>query len=407
MSIPRDNNYYYANTGRPQSKSPSRGDFQTGSSVPEQGLFSHIHSTYINSTIKSTDIVPAAYSGHYTQQRHPQGSYDASYASYNPYAVPPQQHQTSQYSMYQQQPDARYASQQTYSTYPSRMSPPIPADDHRLPSLSHPHQAVRDDRWQDQSTSYYPQSTAHSQVMANPSSLRSPQTVYPAQYPQYQSVQAGAYPAEPNTGRMMAHGGTAGSHHHHMQMGHATVERTVSSRNVAPMPYTRGAPVMSPVDYEVTESASEPTIKKKRKRADAHQLKVLNDVYARTAFPSTEERAELARKLDMSARSVQIWFQNKRQSMRQGGRQSGSSTTATSSSQTHPTQTPIPSPPHTYATGPTVVSPISMAGPSGTPYSSRSPPPNINRTGQSPSPSGGRRGGSFDPRTWFGRGRGL
>lgn len=55
----------------------------------------------------------------------------------------------------------------------------------------------------------------------------------------------------------------------------------------------------SPVDY--------PQVKKKRKRADAQQLKILNEVYARTAFPTTEERLELARKLDMSARSVQIW----------------------------------------------------------------------------------------------------
>lgn len=56
----------------------------------------------------------------------------------------------------------------------------------------------------------------------------------------------------------------------------------------------------SPVDY--------PVVKKKRKRADAAQLKVLNEVYARTAFPTTEERLELAKKLDMSARSVQIWW---------------------------------------------------------------------------------------------------
>lgn len=40
---------------------------------------------------------------------------------------------------------------------------------------------------------------------------------------------------------------------------------------------------------------------------DAEQLKVLNDTYNRTAFPSTEERIELAKKLGMSARSVQIW----------------------------------------------------------------------------------------------------
>jgi homeobox protein YOX1/YHP1 len=85
-------------------------------------------------------------------------------------------------------------------------------------------------------------------------------------------------------------------------------------------------------------------IKKKRKRADAAQLKVLNETYDRTAFPSTEERADLAKRLDMSARSVQIWlvytlarvtdthafyrFQNKRQSMRQTTRQSSTSVSA-------------------------------------------------------------------------------
>ena len=48
------------------------------------------------------------------------------------------------------------------------------------------------------------------------------------------------------------------------------------------------------------------TIKRKR-RVDARQLDVLNAAYARTAFPSTEERAELAKQLDLSARSIQLW----------------------------------------------------------------------------------------------------
>ncbi|KZV88063.1 hypothetical protein EXIGLDRAFT_723007 [Exidia glandulosa HHB12029] len=47
--------------------------------------------------------------------------------------------------------------------------------------------------------------------------------------------------------------------------------------------------------------------KKKRRRASGRQLETLNTVYARTAFPTTEERHELARQLDMSPRSVQIW----------------------------------------------------------------------------------------------------
>ncbi|KAG2187001.1 hypothetical protein INT44_003229 [Umbelopsis vinacea] len=59
-----------------------------------------------------------------------------------------------------------------------------------------------------------------------------------------------------------------------------------------------------------------PTIKAKRKRASAIQLDALNRVFTKTFFPSTETRNELARQLGMSPRTVQIWFQNKRQSIR-------------------------------------------------------------------------------------------
>ncbi|CAM0141431.1 hypothetical protein VKS41_003860 [Umbelopsis sp. WA50703] len=58
------------------------------------------------------------------------------------------------------------------------------------------------------------------------------------------------------------------------------------------------------------------SIKAKRKRASAGQLDVLNRVFTQTFFPSTEMRNELAKQLGMSPRTVQIWFQNKRQSIR-------------------------------------------------------------------------------------------
>lgn len=93
-------------------------------------------------------------------------------------------------------------------------------------------------------------------------------------------------------------------------MGPSSVDRTQHmARTSAQLPYARNAPEMaSPVDYGPPSDPSEPTIKKKRKRADARQLEVLNATYNRTAFPSTEERAALAKQLDMSARSVQIWL---------------------------------------------------------------------------------------------------
>ncbi|KAJ7840878.1 kinase-like domain-containing protein [Mycena leptocephala] len=82
---------------------------------------------------------------------------------------------------------------------------------------------------------------------------------------------------------------------------------------------TPTSPPVSPI------STDEPAVRKKPKRADAAQLRVLNETYARTAYPSTEERLALAKAVDMSPRSVQIWFQNKRRSMRQKNRQSSPS----------------------------------------------------------------------------------
>lgn len=43
------------------------------------------------------------------------------------------------------------------------------------------------------------------------------------------------------------------------------------------------------------------------------QQQVLKSVYQITSFPSTETRKELALLLGISQRSVQVWFQNKRQ----------------------------------------------------------------------------------------------
>ncbi len=92
-------------------------------------------------------------------------------------------------------------------------------------------------------------------------------------------------------------------------MTHPSLERNMpSSRGATQLPYARAPPAPSPVPYDIPAETSEPTIKKKRKRADARQLEALNRMYARTAFPSTEERLQLARELDMSPRSVQIWL---------------------------------------------------------------------------------------------------
>ena len=62
------------------------------------------------------------------------------------------------------------------------------------------------------------------------------------------------------------------------------------------------------VPYDVSTEDTKPTIKKKRKRTDARQLEALNRVYARTPYPPTEERYQLASDLDMCPRRVQVWL---------------------------------------------------------------------------------------------------
>ncbi|CAO3610213.1 unnamed protein product [Mucor hiemalis] len=74
-------------------------------------------------------------------------------------------------------------------------------------------------------------------------------------------------------------------------------------------------------DEEDDDDNSSASIKAKRRRANAKQLEVLNRVFDRTFFPSTQMRAELGRQLGMSPRTVQIWFQNRRQAMRTRERQ--------------------------------------------------------------------------------------
>ncbi len=184
------------------------------------------------------------------------------------------------------------------------------------------------------------------------------------------------------------------------------------------------------VPSAIPEPPLEP-VKKKRKRADAEQLKVLNETYNRTAFPSTEERIELAKKLGMSARSVQIWcascsfyvciqltgllhygvdtdrFQNKRQAMRQSSRQAAASAPPTTNQPYAAPSLSTPQPaaalPQTggYTTHSTPMGPssVSQAG-YGTPRPSSDMGGMHSASGRanpSPSPSSHRRSHEEDP----------
>ncbi|BGP34139.1 hypothetical protein JCM10296v2_005954 [Rhodotorula toruloides] len=63
-------------------------------------------------------------------------------------------------------------------------------------------------------------------------------------------------------------------------------------------------------------SATEPAKKRSRTLTTPAQTAVLNALLAKTRFPSTEVREEVGRQIGMSARRVQVWFQNRRQSQK-------------------------------------------------------------------------------------------
>lgn len=96
-----------------------------------------------------------------------------------------------------------------------------------------------------------------------------------------------------------------------------------------------------PAPAASTSNAPNPPPKKKRTRTltTSHQSSVLLALLARTPFPTTAEREEVGRAIGLTARKVQVWFQNQRQKQKKA---SQSGTLAASAHQTATTSAPLP-----------------------------------------------------------------
>ncbi|KZT03841.1 homeobox-domain-containing protein [Laetiporus sulphureus 93-53] len=262
-------------------------------------------------------------SNQYPHQEPRQARTDYTAAAFNQAGWPAMQQQPTAYAT-----DPRYpAVQQPFGAYPARGQSIMLQDVHEsltLPPLN------------------MPQGQAHAGAV-NPSTMagshgRPPNAAYPTTYNPYTEhpQQPASYHSPPGSRNLplpipaMGIDPAIGGMPRRASM---SVDRTAPSRLSVhgTSPYLRIPSMASPSTYIREPFVSEPTIKKKRKRADPEQLKVLYETYNRTAFPTTEERAELARRLNMSARSVQIWFQNKRQAMRQSSRQASNAAPPTTS----------------------------------------------------------------------------
>jgi homeobox protein YOX1/YHP1 len=210
---------------------------------------------------------------------------------------------------------SRYSGQAYYAGYPARPGSSVAPDTHGLraypgANVSPPIAAQRDDRYQ-AGYSNSSMGTGNYDIY-NPSSSYpgSAYSYYPSahQSPSYSYAPAPDPRSNPQAAYMNpSHQAPARS------VASATRPSRASRSHALSSPYARHPPSV-PASLHAGSSHlppapqdEEPVIKKKRRRADANQLKVLNETYARTPFPSTEERQDLARRLDMSARSVQIW----------------------------------------------------------------------------------------------------
>ncbi|KAJ7496023.1 hypothetical protein B0H11DRAFT_881149 [Mycena galericulata] len=292
----RDDRYYNTHRARTPAADQSGVFFQTG-----QGGRTLLPP--LSSAFPTSHFPVPPHSSQHSQPRSSPNRFDYNHQSYNNQWQPNNTPMTAPQPAFPYYDDPRYSAQPAYpGMYPPRSATVAPghqSDHRRLPPLSTTPAPGRDERW----ASPYPAPAFNG---APNNHIRSPTASYPASY-------TTAYPAS-----------NAYGYHVNDPRLSALSPQLMANDPRAVSPYGRNPSHVSPPTPPPISpiGSDEPAVKKKRKRADAAQLRVLNETYARTAFPSTEERLALAKALDMSPRSVQIWFQNKRQSMRQTNRQS-------------------------------------------------------------------------------------
>ncbi|KAF9131156.1 hypothetical protein BGX30_013211 [Mortierella sp. GBA39] len=96
--------------------------------------------------------------------------------------------------------------------------------------------------------------------------------------------------------------------HHHQQSLHP-FDRTTSSAPRKTLNWVNAIP-----SHFSTSPNGQP--RKRRRRTNREELEILEDAFAKNLLPDAATRQELGERLGMSVRAVQIWFQNRRQTLR-------------------------------------------------------------------------------------------
>lgn len=99
-----------------------------------------------------------------------------------------------------------------------------------------------------------------------------------------------------------------------------SMARPLSKRRTSAISPTRDFAFIS--HSPATYPSQEPSIdnaslaRRKRRRTSPNELAVLNQEFVNGQTPDKERRVSIAKKVNMTEKAVQIWFQNKRQSLR-------------------------------------------------------------------------------------------
>lgn len=138
----------------------------------------------------------------------------------------------------------------------------------------------------------------------------------------------------------------------------------------------------SPATFPLQEPSIDnaPLARRKRRRTSPNELNILNKEFALGTTPNKSRRLEIAAKVSMTEKAVQIWFQNKRQSIRKQLSLEKEITVLPPTPVHHqPQPQPHPHPhpqPHPHQ--------ISMQAPSSTTTTTTTQPPVLNHTLSSP-----------------------
>ncbi|KAJ1769595.1 hypothetical protein LPJ74_003906 [Coemansia sp. RSA 1843] len=169
------------------------------------------------------------------------------------------------------------------------------------------------------------------------------------QQQQQQQFAQAVHPVPPLPQHQYPHSLTMPHHHQQQQQQHQGMPRLVSpSRSVTnALPQSQQQPQHAPL-MELKPNFYNPYHVKHRRRTSKDQLALLEGTFKTTPKPSSDLRKQLATALHMSAREVQIWFQNRRAKqknmMLRAGNNSSTAAASTSNSSTKANESAASSP---------------------------------------------------------------